>query len=349
MKDFLLKSGIHNPKPTFLKILIIRFSSIGDIVLTSPVLRCIKNQMEGAEIHFLTKKNFLNLVEFNPNITKILTVGNREESTLSTLKNENYDLIIDLHKSLRSRWFCFRLNKPTLNFNKENFLKWVLVQTKRDYLPNQHLVDRYFEGLKPLGIRNDNKGLDFFPCDCEKPEESGLPMKLKDVRYAVFSIGGTHFTKRLPPAKWIELLDNLNCPVVIVGGKAEYEMGKMIAREGKRKSKEIWNSCGSLSIGGSAHIIKESFLVFTNDTGMMHMAAAFKKPVVAIWGNTTPKFGMYPYKTPTIQVEVEGLGCRPCSKIGHAACPKGHFKCMNDQDTGSPQIKTFISEAYKNQ
>jgi ADP-heptose:LPS heptosyltransferase len=94
-----------------------------------------------------------------------------------------------------------------------------------------------------------------------------------------------------------------------------------------------------LSLEGSAAVLRQAALVITHDTGMMHIAAAFQKKILSIWGNTVPALGMYPYYGPAnpdqnTSFEVEGLSCRPCSKIGHQACPKGHFHCMNRQDVG---------------
>jgi ADP-heptose:LPS heptosyltransferase len=325
------------------KILVIRFSSIGDIVLTSPVIRCLKSQLPDSEIHFLTKHKFTQLLEFDPNISKVIGFSGKLENLIPTLKEEQYDYIVDLHNNLRSRWIRFRLRKPGASFPKLNVLKWLWVQFKVEALPPIHVVDRYFLAAKALGIKNDGKGLSFFPCDCEKPNSDQLPEPFQNRPYVIFAIGGTHFTKRLPAHKWIELYSLLRWPVCIVGGKEDWATGATLVEAAKKTGLPVWNACGAFSIGGSAWLIQNSVLVFSNDTGMMHIAAAFKKPIVAFWGNTSPKLGMYPYETNYIDMEVADLSCRPCSKIGFDTCPKGHFRCMNNQDLGNPILANFLA------
>lgn len=328
-----------------MKILVLRFSSIGDIVLTTPVLRCLKTQLPDAEIHFLTKKKFFSLVEHNPYVDKIFTFENDLSGVIQELKKEKYDHIIDLHHNLRSLRIKTALKVPCHSFDKLNFKKWALVNLKWDFLPSIHIVDRYLETVASLQVKDDGKGLDFFPCDCDLPDSSEIPEAFKNGPYAVASIGGTHFTKKMPAIKWSFLINQLEIPVVLVGGKEDKKAAEEIMVGCPKKKNLIWNACGQFSIGGSAHLIKQSQLVITHDTGMMHIAAAFQKPIVAIWGNTTPRFGMEPFRTPHFNLEVNDLSCRPCSKIGFSDCPKGHFKCMNDQWLENPALWAFIQES----
>ena len=330
-----------------MKVLVLRFSSIGDIVLTSPVLRCLKEQLVGIEIHFLTKKKFFNLLEHNPRILKIFTFENSLSKVIPQLKSENYDLVIDLHNNLRTNYLKFLLGKPSFSFEKLNFRKWILVNLKKDLMPNVHIVERYLETVKILGVKNDGKGLEFYPCDCEKVEESDYPVEIQGLPYTILSIGGTHFTKKMPLAKWLELANQVALPLVIIGGKEDLETANELESDLKKVGKKVWNTCGKFTIGGSAHLIKNAALVITHDTGMMHIAAAFQIPTVAIWGNTTPKLGMYPYKTQYITLEVNDLDCRPCSKIGFSACPQSHFNCMMKQDFSQKALQIFIAQAIE--
>jgi len=329
------------------KVLVLRFSSIGDIVLTSPVLRCLKEQVKGIEIHFLTKKKFFSLLEFNPGISKIHTFEQSLSGIIPKLKDENFDLIIDLHSNLRSNYLKLVLGKASFSFDKLNIRKWVLVNLKKDIMPDIHIVDRYLETVKNIGVHNDGKGLEFFPCDCEKIEDSDFPLEIQGLPYTILSIGGTHFTKKMPAYKWLELSMQVALPLVIIGGKEDLVIANELESELKKSGKKVWNTCGKFSIGGSAHLIKNSALVLTHDTGMMHIAAAFRIPTVAIWGNTSPKLGMYPYKTTYINLEVNNLDCRPCSKIGFSACPKSHFKCMLKQDFTQKPLQKFIAKAIE--
>ena len=329
------------------KILVVRFSSIGDIVLTSPVLRCIKNQVQGSEIHYLTKRKFFSLLEYNPHVSKIFTFESSLDAVLDQLKKENYDAVIDLHHNLRSLRVKLALGKPAFSFNKLNLRKWLYVNWKQQVMPDKHIVSRYLETVKSLGVKDDGRGLEFFSCDCDRVEQEELPPAFRDQAYAVLSIGGTHATKKMPVEKWVDLLDLIPIPAMIIGGKEDVEAGQLLENQAILNGKTVWNACGKFTIGGSAHLIRGSTLVISHDTGMMHIAAAFQKPTVAIWGNTTPELGMYPFRTKYINLEVNGLPCRPCSKIGYAQCPKGHFKCMLEQNVKSDKLRTFIQKALE--
>ena len=142
-----------------MKILVLRFSSIGDIVLTSPVLRCLKQQIQGAEIHFLTKKKFFGLVEHNPHISKIFTFESAIDPVLKNLKAENYDLILDLHQNIRSFYVKLMLGKPAIGFDKLNIEKWFYVRWNWNRMPDLHIVDRYLQAVRVLGVRDDQGGL----------------------------------------------------------------------------------------------------------------------------------------------------------------------------------------------
>jgi ADP-heptose:LPS heptosyltransferase len=314
-----------------MKVLIIRFSSIGDIVLTSPVVRCLKKQLPGVEVHFVTKKSFSGFVKSNPYIDKVHVLENEEERLIKRLKKEKFDVIIDLHRNLRS----FRLKKALIgvkaySFDKLNFKKALLVNFKINQMPDVHIVDRYFETVKPLGVKNDGLGLDYFI----EPKDEFNVAKMPAVfgtGFVSFIIGGQHQTKRLPLHKQIELCQKIAFPIVILGGKEDLPDAQLIEGHFNDKNK-IYNAVGQTNLSQSASIVRQSLKVFTHDTGLMHIAAAFKKEIVAIWGNTVPAFGMYPYLTKYINLEVQHLSCRPCSKIGFDRCPKGHFKCMEDQN-----------------
>jgi len=315
------------------KILIIRFSSIGDIVLTTPVIRCLKKQMPGIEIHYLIKKQYYEIISTNPYISKFWLFNDNFHELIPKLKSENFDFIIDLHKNLRSAYVRLRLKRPVSSFPKLNLRKWLIVNLKINTLPKIHLVDRYFKALKTLGISNDNKGLDYFLHEEEEVDLLSLPVAFRS-GYIAFVIGGKHTTKILPDDKVSTICKNLGYPVILLGGKEDRERGNTIIRQTDDK---VFNACGTFSINQSASLVRQADKIITNDTGFMHIAAAFKKPVLSIWGNTIPGFGMYPYlpaeyRERSLIFEVKDLSCRPCSKIGFSACPKKHFKCMMDQD-----------------
>ena len=307
-----------------LKILVVRFSSIGDIVLTTPVLRMLKEQLN-AEVHFLTKAPFVALFKNNPNVDAVFQINDSIREVISDLKKENYDYVIDLHNNLRTQILKLRLGVTTKSFNKINWEKFLSTTFKKTLLPDVHIVDRYLDTVKFLGIENDKQGLDFFLSENDKVDLSIFPNK-----YIAFVIGGQHATKILPTEKIISICKKLNKPILLIGGSADKLRGEKIANA----CSEVVNTCGKYSLLQSAFLIKESDLVISHDTGMMHIAAAFKKKIFSVWGNTIPRFGMAPYMAheKSKMIEVQNLSCRPCSKIGFDNCPKGHFKCMQEID-----------------
>jgi ADP-heptose:LPS heptosyltransferase len=314
-----------------MKILIIRFSSIGDIVLTTPVVRCLKLQFPEIEIHYLTKKPFSLLLEDNPYIDKLHLLDKDENSLILALKNERFNQIIDLHNNLRTLKFRLRLGVDAFTVNKLNFEKWAKVVFKWDALPELHIVDRYIETVKHIGVENDGQGLDFFIHPNHQVDLSQY-MDSANQGFNVFAIGATYFTKRIPFDKLLKLAQDSRLPVFFIGGKEDAEIGEQLASQ---TSGSI-NLCGKLNLQQSASVISQASAVITGDTGMMHIAAAFNKRTISLWGNTIPEFGMYPYmpKNPekSIIFEDKELHCRPCSKLGYASCPKKHFGCMNNLD-----------------
>ncbi|MDX1683657.1 MAG: glycosyltransferase family 9 protein [Saprospiraceae bacterium] len=304
-----------------MKILVLRLSSIGDIVLCTPVLRALKKQL-GAEVHIMTKKAFYSILEGNPYVARRIVYENSELKNFSDLKNEEYDQIIDLHKNLRTFRIIRQLRRPSISFDKINLKKWLAVNMKVNILPDKHIVDRYFEALGALGVENDDEGLDFFISERIGTEE---------YPEIIIALGAAHFTKMIPKSVLHEIIPKLPYKIGLVGGPGDAELGVNLAGS----FQNVENYAGECSIHQSADLIRNARVILSPDTGMMHIAAALKKPLIAIWGNTVPEFGMYPYygnhEIPHHSAEVD-IGCRPCSKIGFDKCPRGHFKCMKEQN-----------------
>lgn len=312
-----------------MKILIVRFSSIGDIVLTTPIIRCIKQQVQNIEVHYLTKQKFASVIENNPHIDKLHVLKDSLSEVIPQLKKENYDYVIDLHHNLRTLKLKFALGKKSFSFNKLNWEKLLLVNFKVNKLPNKHIVDRYFETVTTLGVTNDNKGLDYYFNDKDIVTISSyLPAEFQNGYHALV-VGGSYYTKQIPTNKLLEICGKSSKPLVLLGGKEDFETAEKIHQAYKNTTVNV---CGKLNINQSASIIKQAQAVITSDTGLMHIAAAYKKDIISLWGNTIPEFGMGPYLAgkDSQLLEVKNLSCRPCSKLGYKKCPKGHFRCMND-------------------
>ncbi len=326
-----------------MKILVIRFSSIGDIVLTTPVVRALKTQLIDSEIHYLTKKKYEPILKSNPYVDKLFLFDSDLNKLIGELRKEKYDYIVDLHNNLRTRIIKTSLPAKSLSFNKLNWEKWLLVNLKIDKLPSLHIVDRYLQTVKTLGVKADALGLDYFIEGKDEVPMDWLPETHRQ-GYVAYAIGAQHNTKKLPVPRMIELCDKINKPIVLLGGPEDAAAGEEISKFFERpgntgyeaglielnKKTLIYNACGKFNLNQSASLVKKASYVFTHDTGLMHMAAAFKKEIFSIWGNTIPEFGMYPYRTKFTVLENKKLDCRPCSKIGFDKCPKGHFKCMKE-------------------
>jgi ADP-heptose:LPS heptosyltransferase len=311
------------------KILFVRFSSIGDIVLTTPVIRCTKLQL-GAEIHFLTKENFKGIVASNPHVSKVITIKSKVAEVKELLLKENYDYVIDLHHNLRTMQVKRLLKKPSFSFPKLNIEKWIIVNAHLNFLPEVHIVDRYFEPLKNIGVKNDGNGLDFFIPQEDEINIQTLPETHQN-GFIAFTTGAKFATKQLPVEKVVSILRRVNRPIVMLGGKEDIDRAEFVKKE---LGDLIFNACGKYNLNQSASLLKQAEMVIAHDTGLMHIASAFKKKIYSVWGNTIPEFGMYPYLPGEGSkiIEVKNLYCRPCSKIGFAECPLGHFRCMREID-----------------
>ena len=310
------------------KILIIRLSSIGDIVLTSLVVRCLKNQVENSEIHFATKQQFGSILKSNPFIDKVHVFDETLSDLIHELRQEKFDYIFDLHHNFRSSRIKRSLKIKAFSVNKLDLQKMLLIRFKINRLPKKHIVDRYLETTAALQIENDGKGLDFFIPEKEEFKINDLPPTFQN-GFVAFVIAGTYATKKLPVEKISEICQKINFPVILLGGKNEYNEGEKVLSQSKGN---VLNYAGKISLNRSASLVRDANVVLTNDTGLMHIAAAFQKKILSFWGNTVADFGMVPYQPhpASLRFEVENLKCRPCSKLGFQKCPKKHFRCMND-------------------
>ena len=321
-----------------MKFLIIRFSSIGDIVLTTPVFRCLKNQLPASEIHFLTKLSFKLVTSSNPYIDKFFYLDKDLDSVIDELRKENYDYIIDLHDNFRSGKIKRALKIKSFTVDKLTLEKFFLTNFHIDLMPGIHITRRSLNTLKYFGIKDDGYGLDYFIPKEDFVTEDDIPHSHL-AGYIAIVIGATHATKKMPVNKLQELVGKIAFPIILIGGKTDFEEGEMIAEIDPIK---IYNGCGKFNLNESADLVRRSRLVISHDTGLQYIACAFQKPVLAIWGSTSPKLDVEPYYGELFMKQQKGfiyenitvpdLHCQPCSKYGNKKCPLGHFKCMNKQD-----------------
>jgi len=328
------------------KILIVRFSSIGDVVLTTPVLRCMHEQLLNAEIHYITKKSFQAVLTNNPHISKLYTIEHSIDEVISELKMEKYDYVIDLHKNIRTLVLKRKLGVKSFSFPKLNFQKWLLVNFKKDKMPSAHVVDRYFEAVEELGVKNDLKNCEYFivPKDVVDVQKT---IGVEASSYLSVAIGAQFATKILPVEQLAKILEQLAFPIVLLGGPTDVERSQQLMYLLNEKV-NVFDAVNQFSLNQSASIVAQSKVLLTHDTGLMHIATCFNVPIVSVWGNTVPALGMFPYYPANKENysihEVPNLACRPCSKIGYQSCPKKHFNCMNFQDIDA--IVEDVNEKY---
>lgn len=314
-----------------MKTLVIRFSSAGDIILTSLFLRALRKRFPDGNITFLTKRSFAPLVEHSPHVNGVRTID--DNTTLGqalelrrTLLAENYDIVFDLHNSLRSRIVRFALGKTRAVFKKPSFRKWLLVRFNINLLrPTLPIPERYLAVGAPYGLQNDGEGLDFFIGEENAPLPDELPGPL-----IALAPGARHFTKRWPADRFAalgsELLRRYGGTIVLLGGPDEVEACRTVE---EMLQGNVLNLAGHTTIPQAAAVIDRCALVVCNDSALAHVAAARNVPAVVIFGSTVQEFGFAPYSDKAVVVQNEGLACRPCTTIGRAECPKGHFNCMN--------------------
>jgi ADP-heptose:LPS heptosyltransferase len=309
-----------------MKILVIRFSSMGDIIYTTPVVRCLKTQLKDAEVHFLTKPDFKYIYDNNPYVDKLLLLKASLSETIADIKAEGYDHIIDLHNNLRTAIIKIRTGIPASAYKKQTIRKWLSLKLNLQLVTAVHLVDRYLKAVAFLGVTNDGKPIDYYIK--QDHQLSALLPASHQNGYVAFVIGATHFTKRMPNHKIVNICRQLNYPVVLLGGNDVKANGEEISAVSGDK---VYNACGITSLDESVFLVSKAQKVIGFDTGLTHIAEAFDVPIVSIWGGTVPELlGVQPYMVKDVLVAGIELSCRPCSKFGLEKCPLGHFKCMND-------------------
>jgi lipopolysaccharide heptosyltransferase II len=314
------------------KILVIRFSAIGDVVLTTPLLRMLKSRYPESEIDFLVKSRYAELIESHPSISRVWEFDPHAKpgGLIRDLRNQRYDAVADLQSNFRSGWFVSRIPAGRkVRFFPERLKRFLLVRFHLDrYTPDESVPLRYLRALEPWGVKDDGKGAEL----CPSPEaESSLNKKLKGMVSSapilLLAPGAGRATKRWLPDRFGEVgrhFSERNHQVILIGGDQDravcHEVGHCIPDLKADLS-------GSLSLQESIALIQKARMLVTNDTGVMHIATAVQTPVVALFGPTTRQLGFYPFRAPSAVIE-KALDCRPCSYHGSARCPKGHFHCM---------------------
>lgn len=306
------------------KILIIRLSSLGDILLTTPLIRTIKKKYPQIIIDFLLKGEYSDLLKNNPHINEILpySKASNNQPINQSSNHSNYDLIIDLQNNLRSRKITSKLQVPTVRFKKYSFRKFLLVKTKINLMKNLPSIPiRYAE---TIGLELDKEDLEII--SDKQPDKNLVGLK----NLIGICPGAKHFTKRYPieyHKQLCKLLLENDFNVVLFGGKIDKNICAEIADE----IPKVINLQNEDDILQTVSDMKLCDIIICNDSGLMHVASSLNKKLITIFGSTIKEFGFMPYNCKnSIIIENQNLNCRPCSHIGRSSCPKSHFKCMRD-------------------
>ncbi len=307
--------------PEIKNILIIRFSSLGDIILTFPLIKKLRRKYPESVIHFLTGVKYQEVLKLNPSINKIILHDNSLSEIRKLVRAENYDVILDLHKNLKSFYACFMNSKKAFRIKKENLKKFFLVKFKinlfREIIP---VYKKYIICADPLLQINDY--------EFETEELIFSKGKIFDGEYIVLSPSSRHFTKTYPAAKFIEFIKQYpELKFVLTGDNSERD--KEICRLISEQCSNTVNFCGKLNMSALANTIYYSELVICNDSAVLHLSEALGKKVKALFGSTVKEFGFFPQLKDSEALEIKDLKCRPCTHIGREFCPEKHFRCMD--------------------
>lgn len=308
------------------KILIVRFSSIGDIVLTTPVIRAVKTQFNDGDVdvHYITKSIYAPILAANPYISRLHTIQDNVSEVSNLLRHEHYDFVIDLHNNLRSFQLKTALQRPVLSLDKLDLRRFLYIRFKINLMPDNHIVDRYLNVVSPLGVKNDMRGLDYFLRAQDEIEFQTLPEKHRK-GYIAMVIGGKHSGKLYPVELLVKVSRELSLPIILLGGPTDRKRGEMIVEQVGNK---VFNACGLYSLNESATLVRDAEFVISNDTGLMHIATAFRKKIISLWGATVPEFGMYPYMPGEGSQILEAKSPqRPYSKHGDKALFRKPYSC----------------------
>jgi ADP-heptose:LPS heptosyltransferase len=330
-----------------MRLLFIRFSSIGDIVFTTPAIRCAKLQIPNAEIHFLTKASMKSVTEANPYIDQFYYFDNNLSALVDQFKEIEFDYIIDLHSNFRTFKIKKALGVPALTYKKLSIQKFLLTKWHLNCMPHRHIADRCLDTLKPLGVVNDGKGLDHFVPNTVTLSAKDIPTA-HQAGYVAFVIGASYATKKLPLEQLQQLCHLIQYPIILIGGKEDAAIGEQVASVNPIK---IYNACGKFNLHESALLVQQSKTVLSHDTGFLYVACAYHKKTIAIWGATSPALDVEPYYPQDLALQdmytnaiVPHLPCQPCSNYGTHICPQGHFACMRKQNLKG--IAQKVNEYY---
>ena len=320
--------------PTDPNVLAVRFSSLGDLILTTPLFRAIREAHPRARVTLVTKQEFVPLFSQNPRITEVigLAPGASLRPLAAELRRHRFTHRLDLHGSLRSRALRLLVGGRWGGYPKRRVARELLIRTKRDvYRDRRHVAERYFDAAGSLGVRPDGGPAEvFLHQDAVRAADAFLQRhRVGQGRTLVaFVPGAAHATKEWPEQHWHDLIGlgaGAGMDIVILGGPKERALGSRLAAAG---GDGVASAAGQFDLQGTGALLRRARAAVAGDTGVMHLATAVGTPVVTLLGPTVGAFGFLPYQARATVLERD-LSCRPCSKMGGPVCPLGHHRCLD--------------------
>jgi lipopolysaccharide heptosyltransferase II len=338
---------VHQPFPAP-NVLAVRFSSIGDVLLTTPLFRAIRLRYPDSRITVLTKQENAPLLSHNPHLSRVIAIEPDRSTTsvASELRAARYSHLLDLHDSLRSRVLRVLVPGNWSSYPKHRIARAALIHAKKNWYRDwRPVAERYFMAARRLGVAPDGRPPEFFLAAEAKAEvdqwlaASGIAQARPLIAVAP---GAAHATKRWPLRHWHTLIGQLirqGRDIVVVGGVGDQPVAAALTANNPTG---VISAAGRFGLQGTGALLQRAVALVSGDTGVMHMATAVGTPVVALFGPTVREFGFFPYTLAARVVELD-LSCRPCSSKGGPRCPLGHHRCLGD--IGPELVDSALSES----
>ncbi len=325
-------------------ILIVRLSSIGDIILTTPLVRALSHAFPGARIDYVLKKEYYSLIRHHPAVSRVYGLDTSQGMSglwqlIKEIRGQRYDLILDLHVNPRSI-LIRELGRPLIHrhYSKLTLKRQMLRLFNINLLKNARpVLERYFSALDGMGIRYDMGCPELYvDRESEQTVETRISAAGMNASRPIIGLapGASYVTKHWPAEGFVKagnmLAEEMDADIMILGGRHDLEEAGQVEQGLQRTgAKKVLNLCGELALLETAAAISKLGILISNDSGLMHMATALDTPVTAVFGPTSRELGFFPCGPKAQVVEAE-LDCRPCSLHGDDHCPKDHFRCMQD-------------------
>ncbi|MGH7659166.1 MAG: glycosyltransferase family 9 protein [Gemmatimonadales bacterium] len=331
--------------PRVPRILLLRLSSIGDVILTTPLVRALRSRLPEAHIAFMTRREFTPLLSEHPALDEVLPFegGTSIRELAARLRREKFTDILDLHGTPRTRLLRYLVPGRWRGYRHHRLARDILIRFKRDVYP-RHLpvAERYFDAARELGIEPDGGPPEFHLAPAAVENVRGFLGEHRlgrDRPLVALAPGAAHVTKRWPAARWDEFIrilvkDGFDC--ILLGGPDDAELAGMLAMPG---GKHTVSAAGKFGLQETGAAIRESRVLVSGDTGVMHMGTATGTPVIALFGPTVEQFGFFPYRSHNLVIQ-QDLDCRPCTAWGTERCPLGHHRCL--VDTAAADVRAAL-------